>query len=143
MQTSRYLVDRGVLVFVVPRQRLDVSARYLSSHYRQLRCWAFPHPEREDFDQVVLMGYHRTEPHTDVHAEMRVREWAAGALNEMPSGAYTEFTIPPLPDGRCALHDPDWSTPSRPRRRRGAPACGPAPRSMTRSGRGETRGPAR
>ena len=99
MQTSRYLADGGVLVFIVPRQRLDVSARYLSSHYRNLRCWAFPHPEREDFDQVVLMGYHRTEPHADVHAEMRVREWAAGSLGEMPSGAYTEFTIPPLPDG--------------------------------------------
>ena len=99
MQTSRYLADGGVLVFIVPRQRLDVSARYLSSHYRNLRCWAFPHPEREDFDQVVLMGYHRAEPHTDVHAEMRVREWATGEPGEMPSGAYTEFTIPPLPDG--------------------------------------------
>ncbi len=99
MHASRYLADNGVLVFVVPRQRLEVSARYLSSHYRQLRCWAFPDPEREAFDQVVLIGRHQTEPHTDVHAEMRVREWAAGSLDELSSRAYTEFTIPPLPDG--------------------------------------------
>jgi len=99
MQTSRYLAESGVLIFVVPRQRLEVSARYLSSHYRNLRCWAFPHPEREAFDQVVLAGYRRAEPHTDVHAEMRVREWATGSLDELSVSPYTEFTVPPLPDG--------------------------------------------
>ena len=40
-------------MFIVPRQRLAVSARYLSTHYGRMRCWAFPHPEREVFDQVV------------------------------------------------------------------------------------------
>ena len=99
MHASRYLADNGVLVFVVPRQRLEVSARYLSSHYRQLRCWAFPDPEREAFDQVVLIGRHQTEPHTDVHTEMRVREWAAGSLDVLPASPYSEFTIPQLPDG--------------------------------------------
>ena len=99
MHATRYLAENGVLVFVVPRQRLDVSARYLSSHYRQLRCWAFPEPEREAFDQVVLVGHRRTEPHTDVHAEMRVREWAAGSPEELSSNPYAEFTIPPLPEG--------------------------------------------
>ena len=54
--TTRYLVEGGLLLFIVPRQRLSVSARYLSSHYRDLRCWYFPNPEREVFDQVVLMG---------------------------------------------------------------------------------------
>ncbi len=38
-------------MFIVPRQRLAVLARYLSSHYWDLRCWAFPRPEREAFDQ--------------------------------------------------------------------------------------------
>ena len=99
MHATRYLADNGVLVFVVPRQRLEVSAKYLSSHYQRLRCWAFPSPEREVFDQVVLIGHRRMEPHTDVHAEMRVREWAAGALDELPASPYREFSIPPLPAG--------------------------------------------
>ena len=30
--TTRYLADGGLLVFIVPRQRLAVSARYLSTH---------------------------------------------------------------------------------------------------------------
>ena len=53
---TRYLVDGGVLVFIVPRTRLAVSARFLSAHYTRVRCWAFPNPEREAFDQVVLMA---------------------------------------------------------------------------------------
>ena len=46
---TRYLTDGGLLLFIVPKQRLSVSARYLSSHYRDIRCWAFPNPEREVF----------------------------------------------------------------------------------------------
>ena len=62
---TRYLSDGGLLVFIVPKQRLAVSARYLASHYRDLRCWYFPEPEREAFDQVVLMGYRKAEPSPD------------------------------------------------------------------------------
>ena len=42
--TTRYLTEGGLLLFIVPKQRLSVSARYLSSHYRDIRCWAFPNP---------------------------------------------------------------------------------------------------
>ena len=52
-QTTRYLAESGLLVFIVPRQRLSYSARYLSTHYGRLQCWAFPDPEREVFDQVA------------------------------------------------------------------------------------------
>ena len=44
---TRYLAEEGLLVFIVPRARLAVSARYLATHYGTLRCWAFPRPERE------------------------------------------------------------------------------------------------
>ena len=64
-QTTRYLAESGLLVFIVPRQRLAVSARYLSTHYGRMRCWAFPDPERETFDQVVLFGYRKTDPVPD------------------------------------------------------------------------------
>ena len=56
---TRYLAEDGVLVFIVPRRRLHVSARYLASHYGRMRCWAFPTPEREEYDQVTLMGYRK------------------------------------------------------------------------------------
>ena len=73
--TTRYLADSGLLVFIVPRQRLAVSARYLSTHYGRMRCWAFPDPERQVFDQVVLMGYRKADPVPDAHAEGMALEW--------------------------------------------------------------------
>ena len=77
-QTTRYLTDDGLLAFIVPRARLAVSARYLSTHYGRMQCRAFPDPEREVFDQVVLFGHRKRDPSPDAHAEALVREWADG-----------------------------------------------------------------
>ena len=41
---TRYLAEGGLLVFIVPRQRLGVSARYRSTRYRKLNCWAMSAP---------------------------------------------------------------------------------------------------
>ena len=41
---TRYLAEGGLLVFIVPRHRLAVSARYLATHYG--RCGAGPSPTR-------------------------------------------------------------------------------------------------
>ena len=96
---TRFLVEGGLLVFIVPRQRLSVSARYLASHYGRMRCWAFPDPEREVFDQVVLMGYRKAEPTPDAYAEDRVREWAEGEPELLGSNPYPVFTPPTTPMG--------------------------------------------
>ncbi|MCY4583793.1 MAG: DUF6094 domain-containing protein, partial [Chloroflexi bacterium] len=98
-QTTRYLADGGLLVFIVPRQRLAVSARYLSTHYGRMRCWAFPDPEREVFDQVVLFGYRKTDPVPEQHAEKRVLEWAFGEPEPLLSYPYPEFSPPTTPGG--------------------------------------------
>ena len=50
LHCTRYLAPRGVLVFVVPKHRLSVSARFLSSNYTQIECRRFPDPEYDDFD---------------------------------------------------------------------------------------------
>ena len=96
---TRYLADSGLLVFIVPRQRLAVSARYLSTHYGRMRCWAFPDPEREVFDQVVLMGYRKADPVPDVHAERMVMEWAVGEPEQLRSRPYTDYSPETTPAG--------------------------------------------
>ena len=98
-QTTRYLTDDGLLVFIVPRRRLTVSARYLSTHYGRMQCWAFPDPEREVFDQVVLFGYRKTDPVPEPYAEKRVLEWAYGEPDPLRSFSYTEFSPPTSPGG--------------------------------------------
>ncbi len=96
---TRYLADDGLLVFIVPRQRLAVSARYLSTHYARMQCWAFPDPERQVFDQVVLFGFRKTDPVPDATAESMVLEWAVGEPEPLRSHAYTEFTPSTTPVG--------------------------------------------
>ena len=100
---TRYLAESGLLVFIVPRQRLAVSARYLSTHYGRMRCWAFPDPEREDFDQVVLMGYRKEDPVPDAAAESMVIEWSIGEPEPLRSRrdpySYGEYTPATSPSG--------------------------------------------
>ena len=98
-QTTRYLAESGLLVFIVPRQRLSYSARYLSTHYGRLQCWAFPDPEREVFDQVALFGYRKTDPVPDAHAEGMVMEWSLGQPEPLRSARYTEFSPATAPSG--------------------------------------------
>ena len=102
-QTTRYLAESGLLVFIVPRQRLAVSARYLSTHYGRMRCWAFPVPEREVFDQVVLMGYRKKDPVPDPAAESMVIEWSLGEpeplRSRQDSYSYGEYTPATTPSG--------------------------------------------
>ena len=98
-QTTRYLAESGLLVFIVPRQRLAVSARYLSTHYGRMRCWAFPAPEREAFDQVVVMGYRKADPVPDAAAESMVHEWSLGEPETLRSYPYPEYTPAKTPSG--------------------------------------------
>ena len=96
---TRYLADGGLLVFIVPKHRLAVSARFLASHYGRMRCWAFPDPEREVFDQVALMGYRKADPSYDASAEEQVREWAEGEPERMASYPYPPYSAPATPMG--------------------------------------------
>jgi len=94
VHATRYLADQGVLVFIVPRQRLRVSARYLASHYGRVRCWAFPDPERAVFDQVVLLGTRKAEPTADPRAAEQIRAWAEGAPEPLRPSRYPAFSPP-------------------------------------------------
>ena len=83
LHCTRYLVDGGILVFVVPRHRLAVSAKYLASNYNPLACRRFPDPEYDDFDQVMLLGRRRAGSEYIPEYEERIRHWSEGPLEEM------------------------------------------------------------
>ena len=83
LHCTRYLVDGGILVFVVPRHRLAVSAKYLASNYNPLACRRFPDPEYDDFDQVMLLGRRRASSEHIPEYEERIRRWSEGPLEDM------------------------------------------------------------
>ena len=68
-----------------------------------MRCWAFPDPEREVFDQVVLFGYRKADPVPDATAESMVLEWAVGEpeplRSQRNSYSYPEYTPATTPSG--------------------------------------------
>ena len=121
--STRYLNDGGLLVFIVPRQRLAVSAKYLASYYYRLRCWAFPHPEREAFDQVVVMGYRMAEPRLDEEAQRQVLAWAEGEPEPLYSQRLPHLHRHHLGCGGHPVRHPH-------RRSRGGGAGGPALRPV-------------
>lgn len=80
---TKYLMDDGLLIFIVPRHRLVVSARYLASHYRNIQVYAFPDPEYDVFDQIVLMANRRSEIRLAEAAEDTIREIALGPIERV------------------------------------------------------------
>ncbi len=115
---TKYLAENGLLILIVPRHRLAVSAKYLASNYRNLNCWRFPDPEYEDFDQVALMGHRRAQPEASPSSEDRILDWAHCPLDQMdtlektarfapmsaPSGERTDilFTVRMVDPARAA-----------------------------------------
>ncbi|MYA01828.1 MAG: class I SAM-dependent methyltransferase [Chloroflexi bacterium] len=65
---SRYLEPDGVLVYIIPLNQVPTSARFLTTNYRRVRAWAFPEPEVEQFDQVVVIGVRKPQPRPDARA---------------------------------------------------------------------------
>ncbi len=98
-QTTRYLAESGLLVFVVPLRRLQESERYLASHYARLRVWSFPEPEREAFGQVVVTGTRKADVQYDQYAAVRLREAIEGDLEELVQHRYPVYNAPATADG--------------------------------------------
>ncbi len=95
LHCTRYLVDGGILVFVVPRHRLAVSARYLAANYNRLVCRRFPDPEYDDFDQVMLLGTRRAKPEHLPEYEEKIRRWSEGPLETINTLEDPPRDIPP------------------------------------------------
>ena len=82
-QATRYLRDDGILIYIIPRRQLDKSARYIGLHYTTVQCFAFPEPEGEAFDQVVLFAARKKIPAANKFTEDRLNNWAHRA-DELP-----------------------------------------------------------
>ena len=54
--TFRWLVEGGVLLMVVPQERLDSAIPLLAGNFTELRIFRLTDPEAERFDQVALFG---------------------------------------------------------------------------------------
>jgi SAM-dependent methyltransferase len=110
---SRALCAGGLLLYVVPQQRLATSARYLAGHYSDLACYRFPDGEYEAFQQVVLFGRKREAPVAAADLKATVDEWSTAALPELPPAGLggPRYALPALTPGEVLFtsqfFDPD------------------------------------
>ena len=106
--TYRWLKPGGVLLFVIPSDRLTECGQILSSHFRDVRVYRLEAPECVRYKQVVVIGARRTrrekERLTDSNITRARLYYASLARN--PS------QIPVLPSEPDARYDVPVSGPA-------------------------------
>ena len=79
VQSTKLLARGGILIYLVPRHALNVSAEFLSQNYSQFRIW-----QEEDnydavnFDQVILMARRDYSPWDNLRAKQAILDFAQG-----------------------------------------------------------------
>ena len=53
---TKYLAPYGILIYIIPQNKIHTSAKYLSGQYHSVRVYRFPEPEFSMFSQVVLVA---------------------------------------------------------------------------------------
>jgi tRNA1(Val) A37 N6-methylase TrmN6 len=94
--TFRWLVEGGVLLMVVPQERLDSAVPLLAGNFTELRIFRLTDPEAERFDQVALFGVRkrvRGEQYERNRALLMEMVWR----NPVPvlTGTETPYRVPP------------------------------------------------
>jgi tRNA1(Val) A37 N6-methylase TrmN6 len=109
--TLPYLIPGGVLVYIIPQNRLDKAiARLLASRFEQIRVFRFPDPEYADFKQIVLFGVKRNGNILDEEEALKLQNTPKVDLAPLSSHPEIRYEIPPsapLTLFRSVLVDPE------------------------------------
>jgi hypothetical protein len=106
-----YLIPGGVLVYIIPHNRLDKAiARLLASRLEHIRAYRFPDPEYGDFRQIVVFGIRKTGNMLDERQAMRLQRMQKMDLTSLSDEPETNYQIPatgPLTLFRSTVIDPE------------------------------------
>jgi len=109
--TIPYLIPEGVLVFIIPQNRLDKSiARLLVSRFERINVFRFPDPEYADFRQIVVFGVRKTDNTLDESEVARLESTPKIDLHVLSDETQIRYAIPasaPLTLFRSTLIDPE------------------------------------
>ena len=54
--TTKYLVRKGLLIFIIPKDTLYHCAEYLAFNYKEIKVFPFPDDEFKAFEQIVIFA---------------------------------------------------------------------------------------
>jgi SAM-dependent methyltransferase len=113
-ELDRALAPGGVLVYLIPRDRLSAASTYLSGHFEDVRVWRFIEVEYEPFRQVAVVARKRPTFIKDTDTQLQLMRWGAGwAATELPvlpepgEATISVPRVPHLPDLLFASADID------------------------------------
>ena len=98
----RWLMPAGVLVLVVPGDRLAVCDTVLATHFRDKKAYRLSAPESEKYKQVVLFGIRRTRRERDRLRDAEVI-CARGLISEMSRGWDQLPRLPHIPEATYSI----------------------------------------
>jgi len=100
--TVPYLIPGGVLVYIIPQNRLDKAiARLLASRFEHIHVLRFPDPEYGDFRQIVLFGVRNTDNTLNEQEALRLQSLPKMELSRLSDKA--EMAYPVRASGPVAL----------------------------------------
>jgi hypothetical protein len=109
--TVPYLNPGGVLVYIIPQNRLDKAiARLLASRLEHIHVLRFPDPEYGDFRQIIVFGVRKTDNNLDEHEALRLPNIPKIELSAPSDKAEMAYPVPasgPLTLFRSILVDPE------------------------------------
>jgi len=96
--TIPYLVFGGVLVYIIPQNRLNRGvARLLASRLEQIRVFRFPDPEYADFKEIVVLGVRKARTSLDEALALKLQNVPQQDLKTLSESDQTCYTVPPSP----------------------------------------------
>ena len=97
--TIRYLIAGGVLVFLIPKSRLDKSiSKILAYRFGDIRVFRFPNEEYESFKQIVIFGVLKRNAKPDAGITSYLTNVGQGqAIIPSIENANCEYRVPPSP----------------------------------------------
>jgi tRNA1(Val) A37 N6-methylase TrmN6 len=105
-----YLIPGGVLVYIIPQNRLDKAiARLLASRFERIRVFRFSDPEYRDFRQIVMFGIRKASNMLDEREALRLQRMQKmdlAPLSENPQAGYLIPVSNPLTLFRSTTIDP-------------------------------------
>jgi SAM-dependent methyltransferase len=105
----RWLMAKGVLVLVIPAQRVSACSTIVASHFRDVAMYRLTDPETAKFKQVVLFGARRSRyererlKDRDFQAQRSFLSYAAAAYAKISPVGDTPDRIYTVPAGPAAV----------------------------------------
>jgi len=94
--TLKYLMPRGILVYLIPHRRLDKNiAGILAYRFSNIKVLRFPEKEYADFKQLVILGELKTKPEMDYEEAQHLTDVGHGkVIVPYLDNANCNYTVP-------------------------------------------------